>query len=139
MRWRGWAYDNPGGYFVTVCAETRGAVFGHLMESNVALNRVGVLVAEQLQALEGVDSWVVMPDHVHAILVFEECRQALGEVVGRFKSITARETRGLRGPARLWQRGYYDHVIRDEEDLGRVREYIATNPIRAAWRDAGLS
>ena len=75
-----------------------------------------------------------MPDHVHAVVVLraageDGARQAsplrLGVVIGSFKSGVAREI-----GAGVWQRGYYDHVVRDEEDQARAREYIRTNPAR---------
>jgi REP element-mobilizing transposase RayT len=79
-----------------------------------------------------VDAFVVMPNHVHLVVGLRgeaRARQAsplqLGHVVGSVKSGSSREA-GLG----LWQRGYYDHVIRDEADLERVREYIGTNPAR---------
>jgi REP element-mobilizing transposase RayT len=75
-----------------------------------------------------VDAFVVMPNHVHAILTMGR-DESLGAVVGTYKAAVSRRT----GHRALWQRGYYDHIIRDEQDLARVREYIATNPIRWAF------
>jgi putative transposase len=78
-----------------------------------------------------------MPNHIHVLVQLDErARQAspLRVVVGGFKSGSAREINLARGtPGRaVWQRGYFDHVIRDEDDLMRAREYIETNPIRWA-------
>ena len=129
-------YATAGAYFVTVCAASRGPVFGCLRGDRVSLNPVGSIVAAQLIGVVGrlpgvwLDVWIVMPDHLHTIVILEEGRSRLGSVVGAVKSGAARESRDHRDPARLWQRGYYDHVVRDEADLERVREYIATNPVR---------
>jgi REP element-mobilizing transposase RayT len=136
-------YATPGAYFVTVCAARRGPVFGRLHGETVVLDAVGSIVAAQLAGvadrLPGVslDAWIVMPDHLHAIVLLEQGRSRLGSVVGAVKSGSTRESRAHRAPGRLWQRGYYDHVVRDEADLERVREYITTNPVRAATRVGG--
>ena len=75
-----------------------------------------------------------MPNHVHGILFLVRAGHAppLQTVVGSFKSAAAREVNRVRGTrgATVWQRGYHDHIVRDEEDLERIREYIATNPAR---------
>jgi putative transposase len=78
------------------------------------------------------DEFVVMPNHVHLIVgLGTKARQAsplrLGTVIGSLKAGSSRAV----GEA-LWQHGYYEHIVRDEDDLARVREYIATNPIRWA-------
>ncbi len=102
----------------------------------------GAIVACQIESLPsrvqgvGVDVFVVMPNHVHAVVCLQRtrARQAspLRVVVGSFKSGSAREINAFRGTpgARVWQRSYHDHVIRGESDLRRVRTYITSNPIR---------
>jgi REP element-mobilizing transposase RayT len=127
-------YARGGAYFVTVCAGRRGTVFGTVAGGAVALNELGIVVARCLDTVPDhhrvrLDSAMVMPDHVHAIVVLlEDGVVALSTVVGTFKAAVTRTT-GRRG---LWQRGFHDHVIRDEADLDRVRRYIAENPVR--WR-----
>jgi REP element-mobilizing transposase RayT len=76
-----------------------------------------------------IDRYVVMPNHVHAIVGLGETGEVeLGDVVGAYKAAVSRTAR----TSRIWQRGYHDHIIRDESDLERIREYIETNPIRWA-------
>ena len=83
------------------------------------------------------DAFVVMPNHMHGIIILAdqpERRHAIPEIVRGFKTFSARrinERAGKRGV--LWQRGYYEHVIRNEKALDRVRAYIANNPAR--WVD----
>jgi REP element-mobilizing transposase RayT len=87
------------------------------------------------------DAFVVMPNHMHFILNLTdggdigEPLPALGSVVGALKSIVAVEwlktVKAVRSPdsAKVWQRGYYEHIIRSEGELARIREYIANNPM----------
>ena len=88
----------------------------------------------------GLEPFVVMPNHVHGLVSTWQMAAPppLGRVIGAFKSITAREYRtGAEVgrwpsmPGGLWQRGYFDHVVRDEADEVRVIEYINANP--ANW------
>jgi REP element-mobilizing transposase RayT len=131
-RIQGFDYTAAGTYFVTVCAATRGAVFGEVTEDAVVrLNRVGRCVEQTIQTLPRhhdvvVDRAVVMPDHVHVILTLPGGGRSLPTIVGMFKAAASRES-GVRG---LWQRGFHDHVIRDDRDLERVRAYVDTNPMR---------
>ena len=94
------------------------------------------------------DAFVVMPNHVHGIIGLTEQqvgaglrpaptmgrRHGLPEIVRAFKSFSARRVNAyLETSGPLWQRGYYEHVIRDEASLSRIREYILNNPLRWAY------
>jgi REP element-mobilizing transposase RayT len=90
-----------------------------------------VEVARQLHAL-GIGSawsllaWVIMPDHVHALVAPQ--RLPLSECMRLFKGRTSRVLGNGKG---LWQRGFHDHALRRDEDLVTVARYIAANPLRA--------
>jgi REP element-mobilizing transposase RayT len=96
-----------------------------------------------------IDAFVVMPNHVHGILFREEAVGAkhasplhrpgtvsgsLPAVVQSFKSAASRfaAATGETSGARLWQRGFHEHVLRTEADLARLRRYIMENPLRWA-------
>jgi putative transposase len=76
------------------------------------------------------DTFVVMPNHVHGILILRASNACVSDVVRTFKSISVRRVNVRRGSAGtpLWQRGFYDHVVRDDRNLNRIREYIENNP-----------
>ena len=91
------------------------------------------------------DEFIVMPDHLHAIVslgeqwfvraepgILERSKRSLGSLVAGFKSIcTLRINSTRRTPGKVvWQRNYYEHVIRTEVELERIREYIRLNPAR---------
>jgi putative transposase len=145
LRLRGFDYASAGLYFVTVCTHEKRCFLGSVDGEEMILNTLGELVERQLIELPerldavAVDSYIVMPNHVHAIVgLGSRARQAsplrLGHVVAAFKSGSAREINRARRTANasVWQRGYHDHVVRDEIDLQRVREYLDSNPIRWA-------
>ena len=88
-----------------------------------------------------VDQWVVMPNHLHGVIVVHgrggsrtAPTKPLGRFIGAFKTVSTKrlnEIRG-RGDRPLWQRNYYEHIVRNENELNKIREYITTNPQRRA-------
>jgi REP element-mobilizing transposase RayT len=142
-------------YFVTFCTANRELLFGEVMEGEVVINRIGQIVADEWQRTPilspnvGLDEFVVMPNHFHGIVAIVEGRGtarraptperfgspvsgSLPTIVRSFKSAVTSRINILHGTpgASLWQRNYHEHVIRNENDLHRIREYIQTNPMR---------
>ena len=138
-------YAEPQSYFVTIVAHDRLCVFGHVEHEQVLPNPAGQMLVREWQGLAdrfGVEikPFVVMPNHLHGLVSTCEMGDPppLGHVIGAFKSVTAREYRtGANAcgwpnmPNGLWQRGYFDHVVRDEADEARIIDYINANP--ANW------
>ncbi len=141
-RLQGYDYTSSGAYFVTFCTHRRAWLF-----DDAGLR---VIAEEEWPALpEGftgiqLDEWVVMPNHVHGIVSIgagpaaNAGRPTLSAIVGTFKSrVAVRWLVWLREhapdrPGRIWQRGYYDRIIRNERELDAVRRYIRDNPRRWA-------
>ena len=142
IRLKDYDYSQSGGYFVTVCTEGRSCLLGDVSDGAVQLSGAGLMVEaiwrEMPAHYAGVllDAYVVMPNHIHGIVVLTDVDHALGlgDILHRFKSLTtARYRRCVLDLGwkpfcgRLWQRNYYEHIIRDEHDLEDIREYIETN------------
>jgi REP element-mobilizing transposase RayT len=145
LRLRSFDYSSAGAYFVTICAVARAPRFGRLDDASITLRPLGQLVSDHLErvrSIPGVEllASVVMPDHVHTVVMLDGSGVNLTRLVGSFKASTTRESRalGCRGP--IWQRGYYEHIVRADEALDGICEYVVTNPLRAALRvsDRGL-
>jgi putative transposase len=147
LRLRGYDYAKGGAYFVTICTQDRACLFGEAIAGSMRLNQSGqqiVMIWEGLTSrFTGVeiDLFVVMPNHLHGILILPDVgttRTRLSKVVGAFKSMTTvAYIRGVQAKGwskfrgRLWQRNYYEHVVRDEAEMNRIRQYIDDNP--AQW------
>jgi REP element-mobilizing transposase RayT len=138
MRLPEYDYAQPGGYFVTICVGDRACLFGRVADGRVALNRCGDAVrdawhdlATRFRAIE-LDAFIVMPNHVHGLIeIYAAMPRGLIEIVGAFKSISARHVNTIRGTGGpVWQRGFYEHVVRDESDRDRIRTYIDENPMK---------
>ena len=139
-------YGTAGSYFVTVCIHHRLSLFGEVDTGTMRLNAAGLMVREvwcdlvRIHPGVAVDLEVTMPDHIHALVVLEDDPRrtlSLSGLVHRYTSLTTkRYSLGVRDHGRsryggrLWQEGFYDHVIRRDDELDAVRHYIADNPRR---------
>jgi REP element-mobilizing transposase RayT len=159
VRLKEYDYSQPGAYFVTICVNGHRCMFGEVTEDEMRLNDSAQIVCKCWNDLPRhyphvqTDAFVVMPNHVHGIIMLIETnvgaglrpaptgsgmgieRHGLSEIVRAFKSFSARRINELqRTPGtRVWQRGYYERVVRNDEELNRIRRYIADNPAR--WSD----
>jgi REP element-mobilizing transposase RayT len=118
-------------------------LFGEVIDCDVQLNELGMIVPQTWDDLPthyhgmDLDAFIVMPNHIHGIIILAdepEKHHTIPEILRGFKTFSARRVNkhtGKRGG--LWQRGYYEHVIRNEKALDRIRDYIADNP--AWWAD----
>jgi REP element-mobilizing transposase RayT len=149
-------YAAKGSYFITICTAGRECLLGSMVDGAVTLSAFGEIVQEEWQRSASVrselalDVFVVMPNHIHGIVMIEttdtnanvgahgvrpvaslgRARGSIGSMIAGFKSAATRrinDARDTKG-ARVWQRNYYERIIRNEAEQERIREYIATNP-----------
>jgi putative transposase len=144
-------YTTPGAYFVTICTWRKRSLFGQVQERKVRLSEVGKIVekewlrtAENRQYVD-LDAHIVMPNHIHGLILIREhlppsgpcspsLRHSLSAIIGGFKAAASRRIAMSEAAHRgaVWQRSYYERVIRNDREMKAVREYIANNP--AHWR-----
>jgi putative transposase len=119
IRLKEYNYSSDGYYFVTIVSALRNNIlFGNeiLIEGELK---------DLTQKITGVtlDYFIIMPNHVHVIFILHNSTFLLGEIVRRFK---AKVSHALK--QNVWQANYYEHVIRNEVALKKIREYILNNP-----------
>lgn len=146
IRLQGYDYALPGVYFVTFNTYKNEAMLGEIHNGVVRLTRYGQIVQHTWLDLPHhqphvrLDEFIVMPQHVHGIIVLvedvgaqQQARASLSEIIRAAKSFSSRQINALRHTPGIpvWQRNYYEHIIRDEQDLARIRQYIRDNPMRA--------
>jgi putative transposase len=150
IRLQGYDYAQAGAYFLTLCTLGRARLLGRVTRGVVELTDIGRIVAEEWERTPSVrsnvelDAYVVMPDHVHGIIVITQRdegaarseatatlrspERTIGAIVRGFKGAVVR-----RGGMPVWQRNYHEHIIRSEAALDRIRRYIVANPAR--WEE----
>ena len=162
-RLRGYDYSQGSCYFVTICVHERKAIWGTVSDTAFRPNRLGEIAAETWVSIPSLflgvelDSWVIMPNHCHGIIVLPdkitrgsraastptqevsgesqspiEPPPSLARVINGYKSVSAKLINRHRGCVgeKVWQRSFYDHVVRDQWDLDAIREYINNNPLK---------
>jgi putative transposase len=156
IRLPGYDYSQPGAYFVTICAYQRQCIFGEIIDGQMRLNQYGAIVADEWQKSSIIrreielDAWVVMPNHFHGIvMIANDCvgangrsplhgdssprmkPKSLSSLMAGFKSITTKKINILRdAPATpLWQRNYYERIIRNPDAMDKICQYIINNPV----------
>jgi REP element-mobilizing transposase RayT len=139
IRLREYDYSQAGGYFVTIATHQRTCLFGEIREGTIFLSPLGKVVENVLTTLPGkfqgleLDETIIMPDHIHMIIIIGDgegaVKPTLGQIVRAFKAAVSFRYKYMAGGdgGMLWQRNYYEHIIRDERDLNTCREYIANN------------
>jgi REP element-mobilizing transposase RayT len=189
IRLQGYDYTRSGAYFVTICIQDRTSRFGDVVDDQMILNDAAQMVREEWERLPErfptieLDHYVVMPNHIHGIILIDDCpvgaslvdalngtvdgqvtprvtptkdiagdwqntgapatkgdvsqRVRLGDVIGAFKSLSTNAyIRGVRERGwppfekRVWQRNYYERIIRNNQELHAIRQYIADNPLK---------
>ena len=134
IRLKGYDYSQHGAYFVTLCTSEKELFFQNSDIKQIAEGR-WMWLREQYDYVE-IDEWVVMPNHLHAIVIIGRgsSRTAptkpLGRLIGVFKTTSAKLIHQVGYPHFAWQRNYYEHIIRNEKELTRIREYIRMNPLK---------
>jgi REP element-mobilizing transposase RayT len=156
VRLAGYDYASSGAYIVTICTQSRACLLGDVRDGKMRPNDIGEVVREEwlrsatIRPEITLDAFVVMPNHAHGIVVIRDVgahghaplptaglrrpARSLGAFVAAFKGAATRRINRMRGTpgVPVWQRNYYEHVIRDNAGLDRLRRYILDNPARWA-------
>jgi len=159
IRLKDYDYKTNGYYFVTVCTDFRKP---YLENKKIK----GIVVSElaRLNNSNGIkiDFSIIMPDHIHMIIILEESKKSLPEIIGAFKSITTNVVAPLVGANkcsdlhdkvgrnkpcdykhnfRLWQPNYYEHIIRNQKALNQIRKYMENNPLteQLNWKELDVT
>jgi len=111
-------YSQNGYYYVTICSRLKQPV----LESKRTIVEECIKSLEEIKGLT-IDYYVIMSNHVHIIIQLQNCSFKLGEVVRRLKATASKKV-----GTKLWQPNYYEHVIRNEGALNKIRQYITNNP-----------
>ena len=168
IRLRDYDYSSPGEYFITICTQNRECLFGEVVDGEMVLNDFGKIAYNEWNQTEKVrsnvelDVFVIMPNHMHAILgivaniqelgqptvgahgdtplhdhksKFKSPSKTVGAIVRGYKSTVTKQINQIRQTPgqKIWQRNYYEHIIRNEKSLNRIRDYILNNP--ASWEE----
>lgn len=156
IRLKKYDYSQTGEYFITICIQNRECLLGKIENHKLILNDAGTMVCNILNDIPkyytgiNIGKFIVMPNHIHAIIIITEKIKSgrtqgsaptnklkLSDVVQYSKSLTTKkyienikQNNWKSFDKKLWQRNFYEHVVRDEKDLNKIREYIINNYLK---------
>ena len=147
-------YSQSGAYFVTICAQDRKPIFSNIVGDGFPVPKIYGKIAEayirQIPCkfpFVCVDKYVIMPDHIHILLRIAEHAEegtsdpspTIGKIMGWFKYQTTKQVNSAANTAgqKIFQRSYYDHVVRNQQDYNEIWEYIENNPRKWAMTKQG--
>ena len=143
-------YSSAGAYFLTLCTQNRRCVLSRVVGRGLALAETpaieytpfGEIAEKQLLLLEDrypflvIDQYVIMPNHIHVIMILHEetagasPRPTVIDIVCAYKSLLTRECKKIGFKGKLFQTSFFDHIIRSKGDYEEIVKYIYENPIR---------
>ena len=153
IRLKGWDYASEGLYFVTICTHNRQNLFANPKLYEIATQAWEYIPQQEHAQHVVLDESILMSDHIHGIIGLTTPEDALhdfttlppgsvGAIVGNYKMLVAKRVKAMLKMGgtdfRVWQRGYYERIIRNERELNAIRQYIQENPIRHAEKRDNL-
>lgn len=145
-RLNGWDYSKKGWYYVTICVDDRECVLGDVVDGKMTLSEIGLEVCDKLDWLVArfqyltIDVLVIMPNHIHAVMVIDFDRErsrpfptnnkikSISELIGAFKTTSSKQIHVMGYKSFKWQKSFHDHIVRNENELEKIRWYIQKNP-----------
>lgn len=146
-------YSQSGYYFVTICTKNRVEYFGEIQKEQMTLNQFGEIakrfwfeIPDHFENLK-IDESIILPNHVHGILIisgdsivgdanlrplrYDRSKMLLSKAMQGYEAAVTREINKLQNKVVFkWQRSFYDHIIRNDEGLYKIRKYIRYNPLK---------
>jgi putative transposase len=152
IRIKEYDYSSPNDYFITICSFNGECIFGEAVDGEMILNDNGKIVEKEIlntiriRKNIFIEIYQIMPNHLHLIITIlcDDCRgdpvdrpikratdpvaptlrsNTIGAIIGQIKSVSSKHA-----GANLWQRNYYEHIIRNEKSYDEIYTYILSNP-----------
>ena len=135
----GYDYSTDNYYFITICTKNKKCIFG---KPN-ALSTLGKIAKEYILQIPEkypqvtVDKYVVMPNHIHMILVLDSknfiTKPTISQIIGQYKMSVTKKFGNVIDFEKIWQRSFHDHIIRNQQGYEKIWKYIENNPIK--WEE----
>ena len=125
-------YTDGGYYFITICTKDKIHYFGEILNEKMQFSEIGKIAFDNIKRLNDmyktikIDKFVIMPNHIHLILIIDkQSNISVSNIIKKYKEwITKNIGKGI------WQKSFYDHIIRNEKDYLRIWEYIDENILK---------
>lgn len=158
IRLKGYDYSQAGLYFITICTYEKTCLFGNIQKEEIVLNKFGIIARDEWRRTQQIRSnielgeFIIMPNHIHGIIQINDRRgtmhraptmerfgkptsNTIPTIIRGYKSTVTKQINQLRRKGTMhrattvWQRNYYEHIIRNEQSYWKITEYITNNPL----------
>ncbi len=156
IRLKEYDYSRAGAYFITICTYNKEYILGNIIHGEMISNEYGMIVENEwvktaeIRTNVILDKYVVMPNHIHGIIIilddgrdtehrvptFEQfgkpTSNSLPTILRSYKAVTTKRINEIRKSygKTVWQPRFYDHIIRDKNELDKIGQYIINNPLQ---------
>ena len=127
-------YSKQGLYFITICIKNRRKILGKINNNQIELSKEGIVVQNYIEYIVKkyrnikIDEYIVMPNHIHMIISMDNKNYAnLSRIIKQYKGSVTKQI----GHS-IWQKSYYEHIIRYEKEYYNIKEYIQNNIVN--WK-----
>jgi len=157
-RLKNFDYSSVGYYYITICTKNKQHYFGEILDNKMILNEYGKIINKYWKSIPNhyqnvlLDEFIIMPNHIHGIVVIIRLNNnnqstvgtghcpvptinmqnnhygLLSKIINGFKNVSTKTIRKQTNSFQ-WQRSFYEHIIRNEESLNKIRQYVRENPI----------
>lgn len=122
-------YTKEGGYFITICIKNRKELLGKIKEDKISLTKEGTIVQKYIKKINEiyqeviVDEYIIMPNHIHLIIIIKDNNKiTVSRIIKQLKMKISKEIENS-----IWQKLFYEHIIRDDKEYYKIKEYIRNN------------
>jgi REP element-mobilizing transposase RayT len=150
IRLKDYDYSQQGMYFITICTYDKKQLFGRIKKEKMILNKYGYIAKTEIRNTIlirnnlHINSYIIMPNHIHMIIeiecgraretekmsIHEKSKMIIPQIIQQFKMIISKRIKQYNINHSIWQRNYYEHIIRNEKELYAIQEYINNNPLK---------
>lgn len=134
IRLKDYDYSEENMYFITICVKDRLELLGKIIEGNIELTTEGKIIKQNINKIEKIykniiiDEYVIMPNHIHILLLINyKSDITISKIIKHFKTNVTREIKYS-----MWQKSFYEHIVRNEKEYFKIKEYIKYNVIN--WK-----
>ena len=122
-------YSKKGTYFITICIKNRIEILGKINNNQIKLTKEGIIAQKNITNIEKIyrnteiEDYVIMPNHIHMMITLKEQNKIkIPRIIKQYKNIVTKQI-----GYSIWQKSYYEHIIRTEKDYYKIKEYIRNN------------
>lgn len=135
IRLKDYNYSKQGVYFITICVDKRLNLLGRINNKNyIELSKEGRIVEKYIKTIEEIytniiiDEYVIMPNHIHLLIIINsENNITISRIIKQYKMKVSKGIDRL-----IWQKSFYEHVVRNEKEYLKIKEYIQNNVVN--WK-----